>query len=163
MYWSQLLKFVALAGWIWVGRVNLVQAKPIGLIAQGSSAGSCTVGSVTGGQMSSSGIPPTSLTGTFNITVNCGGNVSGKNLQLVFNPSPIYNGIVTIGTFAPNTTGTINFGTQSRSGNTITIPISWNGNNRSGSGTVQVTVVAPNNKLLKAAANYTVTLNASIP
>lgn len=156
MYRAQVLNFITVTSCLWVSQGNYAQAEPMGLIAQSTNDNTCQIDSFTAEELSPTSNPPTGLTGTFSIAVSCTGTASG-NLLLTLNPSVVYNGGAKM-QFV-NKSGVLAGANTNPSTNTITVPISSQGN-QTGTGSVRVDIVAPSGKLLQAANNYKLVINA---
>jgi hypothetical protein len=153
---AQFIKLVTVASWLWVNQGNFAGAEPLWIIAKQDNA--CKINNFVAEDLAATANPPIKLTGTYSISVGCRGNATG-NLKLTFNPSVVYNGAVTMQFIS--TSGVLAGANSLTTGNTMTVPISSHGD-RTGDGLIRVSIVAPPGKLLKAAKNYQLVLDATI-
>jgi hypothetical protein len=102
--------------------------------------------------------PPVELRGNLSIKIKCRGNGSSR-LRLTLNPRNVYNGEVRIRLVS--STGLLGGVSDSPTSNTLTIPFSWRGD-ENGIGLLRVDIVAPSGKLLRAATDYSLVVNATI-
>lgn len=152
----QLIKLVAVISCLWGSLESFATAEQLRLIAKQENA--CHIKNLTAGELLSISEPPTKLTATYSISLGCQGNATG-NLKLTFNPSVVYNGEATM-QFISNS-GVLAGANSFPAANTMTVPIATNGN-LTGDGLIRVYIVAPPGKLLKAAINYKLVLDATI-
>ena len=156
MHSVQFIKLVTVASYLWVNLESFAHAEQLLLIAKQDNA--CQIKNLTAGELLSISEPPNKLTTTYSISVGCQGNATG-NLKLTFNPSVVYNGEVTM-QFVSNS-GVLAGASSFPAANTMTIPIAANGT-LTGDGLIRVSIIAPPGKLLKAATNYKLVLDATI-
>jgi hypothetical protein len=152
----QFLKLVTVASCVWVSLESFATAEQLQLIAKQDNT--CQIEKLTAGELASISEPPTKLTATHSISLGCQGNATGS-LKLTFNPSVVYNGEATMQFISGS--GVLNGANSFPAVNTMTIPISSNGV-LTGDGLIRVYIVAPPGKLLKAATNYQLVLDATI-
>jgi hypothetical protein len=151
-----IIRLVTVAGWFWVCQGNIAQAEQVGLIAQNTNT--CKIDSFTAGELLPVADLPTGLTGTFSIAISCTGTASA-NLLLTLNPSVVHNGGAKMQFVSKS--GLLTGANTNPSPNTITVPISSQGN-QTGNGSVRLEIVAPSGKLLKAANNYKLVVTAAL-
>ena len=155
MYRANFFKLVTVASCLWVSQGNYAQAEQVGLVAQ--AVNTCQIDSFTAGELLPVSNPPTGLTGTFSIAISCTGTASG-NLLLTLNPSVVNNGGAKMQFVSMS--GVLAGANTNPSTNTITVPISSQGN-QTGNGSVRVDIVAPSGKLLTSANNYKLVVTAA--
>lgn len=153
---AQLLKLVTVASCWWISLGSFAQAEQRWFIAKQDNA--CQIKNFVAGELSPSSNPPTKLTGTYSISIGCQGNATG-NLRLSFTPAVVYNGEATM-QFISNS-GVLAGASSIPPASTMTIPINSNGD-QTGDGLIRVSIVAPPGKLLKAASNYQIVIDATI-
>ena len=157
MHTAQFIKLVSVAGWLWVSQGNLVRSEQVGLIAQSSA---CQVDRLTAEDLSTSGTPTTSLTGTVFITITCPSGVGGT-LNLILNPTVVYNGGVrSMGFINNRVTGALASVSTTASPNPINVVIPAATGVRTGTGFIQVSIATSGGKLLKSANDYKLIVTA---
>jgi hypothetical protein len=156
MHTAQFIKLVTVAGWLWVSQGNLVRSEQVGLIAQTSTA--CTVSIPATGDLLTSGTPATVLTGTTPLAINCPSGVGGT-LRLILTPTSVNNGGATM-KFV-NGSGALTSTSTTPSTNPIDVVIPAATGTRTGTGSIQVDIIAnPSGKLLKSASDYKLEVKA---
>jgi hypothetical protein len=153
---AQLLKLVTVASYWWVSIGTFAHAEKIWFIAKQDNT--CQINNFTAGELAPSSNPPTKLTGTYSISIGCQGNATG-NLRLNFTPAVVYNGEATM-QFISNS-GVLAGASSIPPASTMIIPISSNGA-KTGDGLIRVSIVAPPGRLLRAASNYQIVIDATI-
>jgi hypothetical protein len=156
MHTAQFIKFVTVAGWLWVSQGNLVRSEQVGLIAQ---VPTCNVDKLSApdGLSTTIGTPPTGLSGRISISITCPSGVGG-NLRLILNPMVVNNGGAKM-KFASGS-GALNGVSTSDSTGTIDVVIPAATGNRTGTGSIQVDIANTSGKLLKSANNYNLIVTA---
>jgi hypothetical protein len=153
---AQFVTLVTVASCLWVSLGHIAHAEKPLYIAKQDNA--CQIKNLTAGELLSISDPPTKLTATYSISIGCRGNATG-NLKLTFNPSVVYNGEATMQFLS--TSGLLTGAASVATSNAITVPISSQGN-QTGDGLIRVYIVAPPGKLLRAATNYKLVVDAAI-
>lgn len=152
----QLIKLVAVISCLWGNLESFATAEQLRLIAKQENG--CQLKKLTAGELLSISDPPTRLSTTHSISISCPGNATG-NLKLTFHPSVIYNGEATMQFVSSS--GVLAGANSFPAATTMTIPIGATGD-LTGDGLIRVSIIAPPGKLLKAAINYQLVLDAAI-
>jgi hypothetical protein len=156
MQFVQLIRLVAVISCLWGNLESFAQAEQLRLIAKQENG--CQLKNLTAGELLSISDPPTKLSTIHSISISCPGNATG-NLKLTFHPSVVYNGEATMQFISGS--GVLAGANSFPAANTMTIPISSSGD-LTGNGLIRVSIIAPPGKLLRAAINYKLVLDATI-
>jgi hypothetical protein len=151
------LRIFTLAGLLWFPQIDSVRANDDAPPAE-IPDNSCTINSLQReGEMVAIADPPVELRGNLSVKISCRGSGNSR-LRLTLNPVNVYNGEVRMQLVS--STGLLVGASNSQTQNTFTIPFSWQGDG-SGVGMFRVDIVAPSGKLLRAATDYSLVVNAT--
>lgn len=150
-------RIFALTGVLWFAQFGSVSANE-SAASDSLPMNSCKIDSFQReGEMVPVADPTVELRGNFSVKVFCQGSGSGR-LRLTLNPVNVYNGDARMQVVS--TTGLLAGASNIPTRNTLTIPLSWQGDGY-GIGLLRVGIVAPSGKLLRSATDYSLVVDAA--